>query len=245
MAEMIDESSSLESVTIGVSRTSATIKGGRRFSFNALVVIGDRRGSVGLGYGKAKEVPAAIEKAQRDARKRLHKVRLLGGTIPHQVTGRFGASSVMLIPAPPGTGIVAGATVRGVLEMAGLTDCVTKCYGSTNPQNTVKAALHALEAVRTRQEIAALRGVTLEDTTVETMVERGSKLMPVVSAEKKMKAPVSTVAKASGRGGRGGRGGPRRSRGGGGGGGDEGGAPQQSGGEQSSSGGESGGSSGS
>ncbi len=208
MAEMLDESSSLESVTIGVSRTSATIKGGRRFSFNALVVIGDRRGSVGLGYGKAKEVPSAIEKAQRDARKRMQKVRLLGGTIPHQVTGRFGAASVMLVPAPPGTGIVAGATVRGVLEMAGLTDCVSKCHGSTNPQNTVKATLNALDLLRMRDEIAKLRGVTLDSSVAEEMVERGSRLMPALSAEKKMKGPVSTVAKPTGRGGgRGGRGG--------------------------------------
>lgn len=208
MAEMLDESSSLESVTIGVSRTSATIKGGRRFSFNALVVIGDRRGSVGLGYGKAKEVPSAIEKAQRDAKKRMQKVRLLGGTIPHQVTGRFGAASVMLVPAPPGTGIVAGATVRGVLEMAGLTDCVSKCHGSTNPQNTVKATLNALDLLRMRDEIAKLRGVTLDSSAAEEMVERGSRLMPALSAEKKMKGPVSTVAKPTGRGGgRGGRGG--------------------------------------
>lgn len=213
MAEMLDESSSLESVTIGVSRTSATIKGGRRFSFNALVVIGDRRGSVGLGYGKAKEVPAAIEKAQRDARKRMQKVRLLGGTIPHKVTGRFGAASVSLMPAPPGTGIVAGATVRGVLEMAGLTDCVSKCHGSTNPQNTVKATLEALDLLRMREEVARLRGVTLDSSTTEEMVDRGSRLMPALSSEKKIKGPVSTVAKPTGRGG------PRGGRGGGGGGG--------------------------
>lgn len=196
MAERLDDAGSLESVTIGVSRTSATIKGGRRFSFNALVVIGDRRGKVGLGYGKAKEVPSAIEKAQRDAKKRMHRVELLGGTIPHHVEGRFGASSVKLIPAPPGTGIVAGATVRGVLEMAGLTDCLTKCHGSTNKQNVVKAALDALGRLRTRDQIAGVRGLTLDPSSVEVMVERGSKLMPAVRTDKKMKAPVSLVEKS-------------------------------------------------
>lgn len=214
-AEMIDESSSLESTTVGVSRTSATIKGGRRFSFNALVVVGDRRGRIGLGYGKAKEVPAAVEKAQKDARKRLSRVELLGGTIPHTVTGRFGAAEVKLIPASPGTGVVAGATVRAVLEMVGVTDCLSKCFGSTNQQNTVKAALEALGKLRSREEVAKTRGVPLDLTTVETMVERGKAFMPA-SREKTMKAPVSLMARKDG-GGRGGRGGPRGGGGGGGG----------------------------
>lgn len=211
-AEMIDEASSLESTTVGVSRTSATIKGGRRFSFNALVVVGDRRGRIGLGYGKAKEVPAAVEKAQRDAKKRLSRVELLGGTIPHAVTARFGASGVTLIPASPGTGVVAGQTVRAVLDMVGVTDCLTKCYGSTNHQNTVKAALSALGKLRSREAIAKLRGITLDPSEVELMVERGKKFMPA-TREKTMKAPVSLMKKEMGRGGRGG------GRGGGGGGG--------------------------
>lgn len=212
-AEMIDESSSLESTTVGVSRTSATIKGGRRFSFNALVVVGDRRGRIGLGYGKAKEVPAAVEKAQKDAKKRLSRVELLGGTIPHAVTGRFGAAQVRLIPASPGTGVVAGATVRAVLEMVGVTDCLSKCYGSTNQQNTVKAALEALGKLRSREAVAKTRGVPLDHSTVEVMVERGKAFMPA-AREKTMKAPVSLMKKEGG--GRGGRGGPRGGGGGGG-----------------------------
>lgn len=219
-SEMLDESSSLESTTVAVSRTSATIKGGRRFSFNALVVVGDRRGRVGLGYGKAKEVPVAVEKAQKDARKHLKKVTLLGGTIPHEVQGWFSASGVRLIPAAPGTGVVAGATVRAVLEMAGVTDCLSKCFGSTNSQNTVKAALLALDNLRTRETVARLRGVTLETTSAEVMVERGKAFAPQ-RGEKTMKGPVSLMdsKKEGGRGGRGGRGGPGGGRGGPGGGG--------------------------
>lgn len=218
MAEMLDETSQLESTTVGVFRTSATIKGGRRFSFNSLVVVGDRRGRVGLGYGKAKEVPVAIEKAQKEARKKLNRVELFGGTIPHQVSGRFGAATVRLIPASPGTGVVAGATVRAVLEMAGVTDCLTKCYGSTNKQNTVKATFDALDKLRTREQIQSLRGFELERSTVEDMVERGQKFMPAVTGEKQIKAPVSTVGnpRGGGRGGPrggGGRGGPRGGRG--------------------------------
>lgn len=213
MPELLDEASSLESTTVGVFRTSATIKGGRRFSFNALVVVGDRRGRVALGYGKAREVPAAVEKAQKEARKRLQKVTLLGGTIPHEVTGRFGAASVRLIPAAPGTGVVAGNTVRSVLELVGITDCLTKCFGSTNQQNTTKATLAALGLLRTREEVAALRGVTLDPSDAEVKVEKGKALMPTTPREKTMKAPVSTVAKKDEKGGRGGRrGGPGRGR---------------------------------
>ena len=112
MAELLDETSHLESTTLGVYRTAATVKGGRRFSFGALVVVGDRRGNVGYGYGKANEVPPAIEKAQKEGRKSLRKIPLHGGTIPHEIVGRFGSAKVKLIPASPGTGVVAGAAVR-------------------------------------------------------------------------------------------------------------------------------------
>lgn len=212
MAELLDESSQLESTTVGVFRTSATIKGGRRFSFNSLVVVGDRRGRVGLGYGKAKEVPAAIEKAQKEARKKLLRVELFGGTIPHAVVGRFGASIVRLIPASPGTGVVAGATVRSVLDMVGVTDCLTKCYGSTNKQNAVKATFNALEQLRMREQVESLRGFGLDRTSVEEMVERGQRFMPASTGEKTIKGPVSTVS-PPGKGGRGGRGGGGRGRG--------------------------------
>src|SRR6185295_1178329 len=145
MAELLDEVSQIESTTVAVQRTSATVKGGRRFSFGALVVVGDRRGRVGFGYGKSNEVPSAIEKAEKYARKAMVAVPLSGSTIPHQVEGTFSASKVRLVPAAPGTGVVAGGTVRTILEKAGITDCLTKCYGSTNKRNIVKAVFDGLE----------------------------------------------------------------------------------------------------
>ncbi|MBX3352234.1 MAG: 30S ribosomal protein S5 [Phycisphaeraceae bacterium] len=211
MAELLDEASHLESTTINVSRTAATVKGGRRFSFNALVVVGDRRGRVGYGYGKANEVPPAIEKAQKEAKKDMQKVELFGGTIPHQVQGRFGASQVRLIPASPGTGVVAGAAVRAVLEMVGVTDCLTKSFGSTNPQNIIKATFAALEQLQPKEAFAALRGVDIGDTEVEQKVEKGKAFMRTSSfgTAEKAKAPVNTVGqdRRGGPGGRGGRGG--------------------------------------
>ena len=155
MPEVLDESAALESTTVGIFRTAATVKGGRRFSFGALVVVGNRRGRVGIGYGKANQVPMAIEKAQKDAKKRLSDYSLQDLTIPHQVEGRFGACRVRLVPASPGTGVIAGASVRAVLEMVGIQDCLTKSFGSTNSKNLVKATLEALGAIRTRHEIAA------------------------------------------------------------------------------------------
>ncbi len=172
MAELIDESSNLESTTVGVYRTAATVKGGRRFSFGSLVVVGNRRGRVGYGYGKSKEVPSAIEKAQKAARRNLRPVKMIGGTITHEVEGVFGASRVRLIPASPGTGVVAGATVRAVLEMAGVTDCLTKCYGSTTGANVVKAVFDGLSHLRHPQEIAELRGVEIGQTIIEQRIER-------------------------------------------------------------------------
>lgn len=178
MAEIIEESQGLESTTIGIYRTAATVKGGRRFSFGALVVVGDRRGRVGLGYGKAPSVPAAIEKAQKAAKKYMQKVTLLEGTVPHQVTGNFLASEVKLIPASPGTGVIAGGTVRAVLEMAGVRDCLTKAMGSTNQKNLAKAALAGLQGLRSKEAIAELRGVELGKTAVEDKLERGQRFAP-------------------------------------------------------------------
>ena len=172
MARMIEEQSNLDTNTIGVFRTAATVKGGRRFSFSSLVVAGDRNGRVGLGYGKANEVPPAIEKASKEARKKLKKITLQGGTIPHTVIGRSGAASVKLIPASPGTGIVAGTTVRAVLELAGLTDCMTKSYGSNNKQNLAKAVLDGLEQLRSKSDVEALRGMDLGLTEIESRIER-------------------------------------------------------------------------
>ena len=216
MAEMVDSSSSLESTTVGIFRTAATVKGGRRFSFGALVVVGDRQGTVGIGYGKANMVPTAIEKAQKDAKKHLRSFSLQGQTITHEIEGRYGACRVRLVPASPGTGVIAGASVRAVLELVGLQDCLTKSFGSTNSKNLVKATIDALSKTRTRQQIAELRGVELEPTAVEDAIARGSRFMPVSSSSEKAQAPVNTVGEERRGGRRGGGGGNRRGGGGGG-----------------------------
>jgi small subunit ribosomal protein S5 len=215
MPEILDESTNLESHTVGIYRTSATVKGGRRFSFGALVVIGDRRGRVGYGYAKSPEVPTAIEKAQKQARRSLTTIPMSGSTLPHEVEGRYCSSKVRLLPASPGTGVVAGGTVRAVLEMAGVTDCLSKCYGSTGKLNTVKAMFDGFEQMRTREQVAELRGVEIASTDIENRIERGKRFMPVRSEGEKMKAPVNTIGQDR-RGGRGGRGGPRGGGGGGG-----------------------------
>ncbi len=212
MAELLDEQSQLESTTVNVFRTASTVKGGRRFSFGALVVVGDRRGRVGHGHGKSTEVPNAIEKAQKKARRDMVTLHMAGTTIPHEVEGRFGASHVRLMPASPGTGVVAGATVRAVLELAGITDCLTKSFGSNNSVNVVKAVFDGIRQLQTRETIAELRGVDLGLSEIEQKIERGRRFMPTTSGdeEHKMRAPVNTVGqeRGGGRGGRGGRGGP-------------------------------------
>ncbi|MEE9311814.1 MAG: 30S ribosomal protein S5, partial [Planctomycetota bacterium] len=142
-----------------INRTSTVVKGGRRFSFSAVVIIGDRRGVVGYGQGKAREVPTCIEKATRDARKNLVKVPLRGDTIPHLVVGRFRASKVVLRPAAPGTGIKAGAAVRAVLEELGLRNILTKVIGSRNPTNVVKAVFNGLEQLMSKEDAFTLRGL--------------------------------------------------------------------------------------
>jgi small subunit ribosomal protein S5 len=177
MAEMIDESSSIESTTIGVYRTAATVKGGRRFSFSSMVVVGDRNGSVAVGYGKANQVPNAIEKAQKVAKRGMKRFPRTGTTIPHEVLGRFGACSVRLIPASPGTGVIAGAAVRAPLEMMGIQDCLTKSHGSTNPKNLVKAVIDGLSRLRAKELIEELRGVDLGETTVEESIRRSDAIL--------------------------------------------------------------------
>lgn len=146
---------------VNIRRCAAVVKGGRRFSFNALVVVGDRAGRVGWGYGKANEVPPAVEKAVKDGQRRMRRVSLKGNTIPHQVVGRYGAAKVILLPAAPGTGVIAGASVRAVVEAAGINDILTKSSGSTNPLNLVKATIDGLEQLRTKEQVQALRGVPL------------------------------------------------------------------------------------
>jgi small subunit ribosomal protein S5 len=174
-----EDSNGIESTTVGIFRTAATIKGGRRFSFGSLVVVGDRNGQVGFGYGKANEVPSAIEKAEKDGRRSLKRVALKGNTIPHTVQGRFGSSLVKLVPASPGTGVVAGTAVRAVLELAGIQDCMTKSYGSNNKKNLVKATLDGLTQLVDRVTIEELRGVDIGETKVDEMVRRGAAFAPV------------------------------------------------------------------
>lgn len=146
---------------VTIRRCAAVVKGGRRFSFNALVVVGNGRGQVAWGYGKANEVPPAVEKGVKDAHKQMKRVTLKGGTIPHPVVGRFGASRVIMLPASPGTGVIAGGAVRAVVQAAGITDILTKSFGSTNKLNLVKAAIDALTKLRSKEDVARLRGVSL------------------------------------------------------------------------------------
>jgi small subunit ribosomal protein S5 len=156
------DESGIESAVVRIYRCSKVVKGGRTFSFGALVIAGDRRGNVGIGYGKANEVPPAVEKATKDARKNMVKVNLKGTTIPHTVKGTSGASSVVLVPARPGTGVTAGKSVRPCLELAGITDILTKAYGSTSPKNLVKATLAALRQLQIREQVEQTRGVQLD-----------------------------------------------------------------------------------
>ena len=146
---------------VKIRRCAAVVKGGRRFSFNALVVVGDKNGRVAHGYGKANEVPPAVEKALKDAHesiKRTRRIQMRGQTIPHRVIGRYGASRVIMVPAGPGTGVKAGPGVRDVLEVAGVRNILTKVHGSSNPINLVKATIAGLMELRTRDEVGRLRG---------------------------------------------------------------------------------------
>jgi small subunit ribosomal protein S5 len=151
----------LKEERIKVNRSAKVVKGGRRFSFSALTVVGNQDGIVGYGFGKAQEIPTAMQKAFKDGRKHLIRVPRVGTSIPHEVEGVFCASKVRLVPAAPGTGIIAGGTVRAVLELAGVKDILTKAYGSTNPTNLVKATIVALASLRTKERIEELRGVQL------------------------------------------------------------------------------------
>ena len=144
---------------VRINRCATVVKGGRRFSFSALVIVGDGESSVGIGFGKANEVPPSVEKAFKDARKSVHKISLKGNTIPHKIVGRYLSSKVVLVPASEGTGVIAGASVRAVVECAGIKNLLTKVYGSNNPLNVVKATIDGRRRLRTREEVSRLRGV--------------------------------------------------------------------------------------
>ena len=151
----------MDEVVVRIFRCATVVRGGRRFSFGALVVVGDRNGRVGIGYGKAVEVPSAVEKGKKIASRNLVTINVVDGTIPHRVLGRSGASKVVMVPASPGTGVIAGATVRAVLELAGVHDLLTKSYGSNSPKNLLRATMAGLQQLVTRDEVERLRGVKL------------------------------------------------------------------------------------
>jgi len=149
---------------VRINRCAKVMKGGRRFSFSALVVVGDGRGQVGVGYGKANDVPTAVEKGVKEARKNMTRISLVDGrTLPHETIGKFGAAKIVLLPAPPGTGVIAGASARAVLTAAGIQDVLTKSLGTSNPVNLVKATMSGLLGLRTKDQVAALRGVAIAD----------------------------------------------------------------------------------
>ncbi len=159
--EMYDEQL-LEDAVVKIYRNAKVVKGGRRFSFAALVVVGDRKGMVSYGYGKANEVPPAVEKAIKDAKKNLKRITLVNDTLPHEVRGKCRATDIIMLPAGAGTGVIAGASARAMLELAGVRNVLTKVYGSRSPKNVVKAVMDGLLKLRNREAVEALRGVQIE-----------------------------------------------------------------------------------
>ena len=151
----------IEEVVVKISRCACVVKGGRRFSFGALVVVGNRNGEVGIGYGKSPEVPSAVDKGKKNAIRDMKPIKIVDGTLPHRVIGRCGASRVVMVPASPGTGVIAGTSVRAVLELAGVHDVLTKSYGSNTPRNLVRATYNGLMQLVSREDVERLRGVKL------------------------------------------------------------------------------------
>jgi small subunit ribosomal protein S5 len=160
--KQVEENQLLDRV-VKINRVAKVVKGGRNFSFSALVVVGDGEGSVGYGLGKAKEVPEAIRKGMDTAKKSMKKVSILNGTIPYEVIGKAGAGRVLLKPASPGTGVIAGGGIRAVLEAVGVTDILTKCLGTHNTQNIVRATIQGLQSLETREAVALRRGLKAEE----------------------------------------------------------------------------------